>query len=268
MGSGTTATVHTAHQRPQPLRVTALSTQVAVGRWRPPWPLRASVGARSQDGLSGGQRRPVPPSGSATVRLASFGPGSARRFRGWAWLLPSPPTAGVPLAASVPARQSARWGGPQTRPGHSHRERRSRRRQIGHRAGAHKRRHHVLPQAAPTQLQVLPPAAASGKRSALATPRAGRPGPGRERRGAARLPGATGAVETCRAPRRPFSGRSPPVPSPTVWRDLRNRPELHFFSTGSATDPAVTARWLQRPGHLAELTCLVIVNSRKQLGLL
>lgn len=49
---------------------------------------------------------------------------------------------------------------------------------------------------------LLPPPQVSARRSA------GRPGPGRGR-GEARLPGATGAVQTCRAPRRPFSGRSP-----------------------------------------------------------
>lgn len=125
----------------------------------------------------------------------------------------------------------------------------------GHRAGTHRRRHHVLSQAAQTQLQVLPPAAAPGKRSRLR----GRFGT-QPRRGQARLPGTTGAVETCRAPRRPFSGRSPAVPSPALGRDRRDRPELHFFpSFGAGHRPCcdcqmVAALWTPRRAYLS-LSC-------------
>lgn len=204
--------MHTAYHRPSRLRVASMTL---VSRNRPvkaavtPASLRRSAFSRWP---LGAPWRPTPASRSATVRgleTESFGCSSARRFRGWAWLRPAPPISGGRSASSVPARQSARRGGPQTRPGQLYRERRTGRHLAGHRAGEHRRRHHVLSQASQTQLQVLPPAAAPGKRSGL------RGWLGTQtRRGQARLPGGTGAVETCRAPRRPFSGRSPEVPSP------------------------------------------------------
>lgn len=121
------------------------------------------------------------------------------------------------------------------------------------RAGAKRRRHHVLPEAAQTHLQVLPPAAAPGKHPlptrapALAVfvePLSGPAAAGNSTRlsswscpqprgcqspgaGKRALPrGPTGSVETCKTPPQPFGARRPVARSFAFRRHLRRCSEL------------------------------------------